>query len=283
MIAVMSTYSPFSPVSSANFVLRKVHALQGMDVLMTGSNLPMLIVGIEPTSGEKGEYVIKFKAGARMTDPSAALREVCGAYMAREIGLLAAEPTIIEVGQPFIDSLIGHDLWQIASNSLGSNFATVYISKAQSLKSTETLTEGQIREGKKIFAFDAMILNFDRSNGKPNMLTDGNNIFLFDHEIAFAFSMALPWDQNPTPWILSDNDKQKLRQHYFWPHLVGKNVSFSELEQDFAALNEEFWRNLRLRIPPEWQTDQLDRIQPYISEIVNHRTEFLEDLRLLLC
>src|ERR1044071_215730 len=277
----MSIYYPFPPVTDESCRMRKIIALEGMEMFATGSNQPMVILGIDESDGVKGEFVVKFKAGGRMTDPSAALREICGAYIAREIGLDVVEPVQIIVSEPFTQSMIGHALWAVCTASMGNNYGSRYVAKMPSLKPADCLTETQLHIGKKIFAFDAMIMNFDRSNAKPNMLTDGEKIVLIDHEVAFAFTMALPWVlPNAQPWILDKADREKMKQHYFWPHLVGRNVTFSEFNDDFASLNEVFWRNLRSRIPPEWSTNQIDRIQPYISEIVNHRAEFFDDLRL---
>ncbi len=49
-----------------------------------------------------------------------------------------------------------------------------------------------------IFAFDALIQNPDRRYSNQNLLTRGNNIFVYDHELAFSFLEAIlplrhPW------------------------------------------------------------------------------------------
>jgi len=50
-----------------------------------------------------------------------------------------------------------------------------------------------------IFAFDLMVQNPDRRKGKPNLLRKGDELAIFDHEMAFSFLYALvpneyPWD-----------------------------------------------------------------------------------------
>ena len=71
------------------------------------------------------------------------------------------------------------------------------------------------------------------------MLTDGEKILIFDHELAFAFVFDLI--KNSTPWILSEKDTTLIKNHYFYPYLKGNEPKFEEFIKKFEYINEKFW------------------------------------------
>jgi hypothetical protein len=61
-------------------------------------------------------------------------------------------------------------------------------------------------------AFDAFILNPDRTADRPNLLWKDEELVLFDHELAFSFLYAI--GGSAEPW--TDRFEGPLRSHVFY-------------------------------------------------------------------
>jgi hypothetical protein len=112
------------------------------------------------------------------------------------------------------------------------------------------------------------------------MLTDGEKIILFDHELAFGFVMDII--KNPTPWIISESDLGWIKNHYFFPILKGNEHSFDEFVDKLEVLNDNFWNKLQQIIPKAWITDHFDKIKSNLTSLVLHKEEFKEQLNKIL-
>jgi hypothetical protein len=75
------------------------------------------------------------------------------------------------------------------------------------------------RDAVNIFAFDALIQNPDRRSANPNLFTQGDNIYVYDHETSFSFLVAVvksaePWnleaEQYLTPFSIEGSNPRRL-------------------------------------------------------------------------
>jgi hypothetical protein len=71
-----------------------------------------------------------------------------------------------------------------------------------------------------IFAFDALVQNPDRRFGNQNLFTRGDEIFVYDHELAFSFLHDIA--TTATPWRL--DSQAYLTSHVFYTQLKAKAV-----------------------------------------------------------
>lgn len=266
-------------ITDANYLLRHIEALQGFSTLGSGTTEPMLIRGVCTTTGEKADYVIKFVNSPRMS-VEASSRELIASFMAMELELNVPEPAIINVTQPFVETLRGHQGYKAAANSIGKNFGCRYIEGFMELLWNQKLSEGQLDQARKIFAFDMLILNTDRRTNKPNLLSDGEKIIIFDHELAFGFVFDLI--TNNTPWIFSDADKHWIENHFFYSTLKSNKYQFEDFIQQFNQLNENFWDKAIVLLPENWRKDQVYFIRTRMTELLSHRQEFLDSLYKIL-
>ncbi|MBL7935407.1 MAG: hypothetical protein JNM51_06330 [Bacteroidia bacterium] len=264
-------------VTHEDYVLHEVEALEGRETFDSGANKPLLIRGIIKQTGEKGDFLVKFNAAERM-NPTACCFEYIGACMAKELGLLPAEPVIIEITQDFVDQSVGKDWWGMANKSKGDNYGCYFVEGGRNFPKGEPLSAQQYREAQNIFAFDVFLINPDRRDEKQNMITDGKNILIFDHELAFGFIFEL-FNNNSTPWIISEVDKNWVKKHYFYPYLKGNDVEFGSFVDKFVNLDARFWSKIEENIPDIWKVEHIKTIRNRTEEFIKNKDLFTEELK----
>lgn len=137
----------------------------------------------------------------------------------------------------------------------------------------------------KIFVFDMLIQNRDRcyseSCGKPNILYDGENLYLIDHEASFNFIYGEP---PPTPW--SFLGQTWVRKHLFYgplKHYV--NVQGKEMEFILKTHITPMLHGLRnlsiieASIPNVWKdTSALAKIMVHLKRILDNWDQFVRGI-----
>lgn len=248
------------------------------------ANKPLLITGVEMQTGVKGDYVVKLTRAKRMSE-SAAVRELIAAFIAMELELPVALPALISISANSISLLEGEE-YDIAKQSLGFNFGTRYVDNFQTLVVNQTLPEVLLDSAWEIFVFDVLIQNADRSHEapkKPNILTNGKELLIFDHELAFGFVFDLSFNRNKEPWIIRDLDKLWIEKHCLFRSLKGTVFDEQNLLHKFVRLDNEFWSKSWEMIPDSWKNkEQFEIIQSFISQIVSNKSTFIRNLQLLL-
>jgi hypothetical protein len=265
-------------ITNKDYSLPIIEALSPHESFETGANKPLLIRGID-MNGNKGDYVVKFRGAERMSG-EASMRELLAAFIAAQMEIRSVDPVIVNISQDFVNILEGDSTWQYANKSLGYNYGSGYMKKHTTIMPTQELNNHQLRYAQTIFAFDVTIQNPDRRNDKPNMLSDGTEIVIFDHELAFSFVMDIY--PNPRPWELRATDMDWINRHCLLPRIRGKEYDFKEFSRRFDNLDENFWTVARSLIPKEWLSDQFDRIKQHFSAICNNKDAFILELKKLM-
>jgi hypothetical protein len=262
-------------LTDPEYFLPEIVALVGDKVLGAGTTQPMLIRGICKKTHVKNDYVVKYISSPRMS-PMSSCSELVASFIGLELDLNVAEPAIVDITEDFVETLRGKDGFKNASNSIGLNFGSKYVPGLLEFVSRQQLKENLYDQAEEIFSFDIFISNVDRRIDKPNMLTDGEKILLFDHELAFGFVMDII--KNPTPWIINENDLGWIKNHYFFPALKGGEHRFDGFVSKFEALNDKFWDKLQQTIPKAWVTDHFFKIKDNLTSLVLHKDQFNEEL-----
>jgi hypothetical protein len=266
-------------ITEISYFLPEIIALNGVQNFNTGTTRPMLVRGVCKQTGDKSDYVVKFRNGTRMSINSSC-NELVASFIAMELDLYVAEPAIIDIVPEFVDTLIGMDGYKNALNSPGFNFGCKYVEGLFEFTNNQKLTTGQYFNSQQIFSFDIFISNADRRVDKQNMLTDGEKILIFDHELAFGFI----WDiiKNPIPWLITQTEMSWIKKHYFYSILKGKEHNLDTFVDKLSTLDGNFWGKLYQLIPDEWHGEHLDKIKNNLSLLVENRTHFKEELKRIL-
>ncbi|NJN28602.1 MAG: hypothetical protein HC819_22800 [Cyclobacteriaceae bacterium] len=261
-------------VTDSTYRLPTIEALSSFGVFESGATLPMRVWGVDRETGERGQYVVKYKNQSRMIG-SASSFEFLGAWMAQEIGLNAAEPVAINISENFVSTLSGRDGFKAASQSIGLNFGSKYVAGVTQIPPTGfTLTNEQIEQAKQLFVLDLFMQNTDRGHVKPNVGLHQDDLFVYDHELAFSFLRLLSFARSKTPWILDPADSELYKKHFFYRYLKGQEEDFSEQVNELTKLNDDFWRCVNQHMPVDFKVDELTKIKDYLLPFLNHLSEF---------
>jgi hypothetical protein len=267
-------------ITNDTYFLPTIEALQGIDELGSGTTKPMLIRGVCRKTHEKSDYVVKYRNAPRMS-VEASCRELLASFIAKELEMNVAEPALINVSPEFVDSLRGMEGYKNANNSIGINYGSKFFGQGFfEFLQNQKLNEKQFEQAEQIFALDIFISNADRRKDKQNMLTDGEKIMIFDHELAFGFVMDII--KTPTPWLISDADKSWIKNHFFYPALKDNEHNFDTFVESFEVLDTNFWQKADLLIPQEWKTKQVDDIKNNLTSLIKNKSIFLQELNKVL-
>lgn len=265
-------------VTDSAYRLPIIDALSSFGVFESGTTLPMAIWGVDTDTGERGQYVVKYKNQNRMS-ASASAFEFLGAWMAKEVGIHAAEPVAINISEDFMSTLTGRDGFKAASQSIGLNFGSKYIASVTQIPPTGfTLTNEQIEQAKQLFALDLLMQNTDRGHVKPNVGLHRDDLFVYDHELAFSFLRQLPFLRSKTPWLLDPADSELYKKHFFYRYLKGQEEDFSERVNELAKLNNDFWRCVEQHMPADFKVKELTEIKDYLLPFLDHLKEFASSI-----
>ena len=184
----------------SNFVLHKFYLTNYIQTLGSGTNKPILVRAVND-AGFKDDVVVKLMDSERM-NPTAAMKELVGSLLAAELNLNTPIPYLSEITKEFINSQLGQPEYTRLQNSEGINFSTKNIRGLVEFGPFEDLAASLRNEALKIFYFDLLIQNPDRTilHGKPNLFTTGSDLWVLDHEIAFSFLGPLIGRPPTEPW-----------------------------------------------------------------------------------
>jgi hypothetical protein len=219
-------------------ILRRFTAVQFRRPMERGLNRPFLVLAQPDDGGERCVVVVKSRAGYA-DRPDAMLKELFSLLLARELGLTAPAPVLVELQEGFEWAAADFpDHAELIRQSIGWNVGTIHLgdgwkpwiqgSAPRSIPAVALETA---------YAFDAMVQNSDRMADNPNLLWRGSELALLDFDKAFGFLRILGQDGKPWRNAL---DRQTLARHCLHGHLP----AFGEgeiLGEDLWDIFEEWW------------------------------------------
>jgi hypothetical protein len=131
------------------------------------------------------------------------------------------------------------------------------------------------RDRAEAVAFDALVQNPDRRFNNPNLLTRANEIYLFDHELAFSFLLDIL--ASVEPWRLEG--QRYLSEHVFYRALKSKAIDITGFTDALAALPGPVLDGIVNEVPPEWNNGSLPKIEQHLRTVSAHAAEFAEEIR----
>lgn len=222
---------------------RRISPLQLHKVFVSSANRPWLVRGIDTHTHTKGDYVVKPMGAERMSS-SAAMRELLAAFIAMEFDLFVVTPAAVQVTSEFVALTKLTEAYQVAQRSLGLNFASRYVDYLHNFAIGQKPPNTLHTQALEILTYDAFISNADRSNDppkKPNLLTNGKELYLLDHEIAFGFAFDFPSARNQEPWVIRETERLWLERHCLFRPLKGTRLDVPNLIDKFARIDAHFW------------------------------------------
>lgn len=90
-------------VTDPDYQLPTVEALSAFDLFDKGTIAPLAVWGVDTTTNEPGQCVVKFKNSSRMSTTSSAY-ELIGAWMAMELELPVVQPALVNISPELVET-----------------------------------------------------------------------------------------------------------------------------------------------------------------------------------
>lgn len=230
-------------------MLKRVAPIQFDRIATSGRTKPLFIT-CEFSDGMPLEVVAKFSANCLEANFSLA-KEAIGACLARDLGLPAPEPYLVDVSSQWIDALGDPRLRDSLRGSSSVAFGSRVVSGQFGVwGSGNAISDIMLPIAAGIFVFDAIIQNPDRRVDNPNCLVRSDEIRIFDHELAFSQGLVIGWKP---PWTLGGlQDMATNGKHIFRAGLKGRKIDFGPIRAGWASLSDARVAEYESALPPEW-------------------------------
>lgn len=230
-------------------LLSRVTAIEFIRTMNVGRTGPALLLGEKPDFNTI-EMVTKFSHGCDQKEINLA-GEVIGACLAADLGLPVPEPFLVEISSEFIDSIPDAQFRTKVATSNRIAFGSSHLTGQYSLWSNGSLlSDFMIPSAAAIMTFDGIIQNPDRRSDNPNCLTRGEELRIFDHELAFTHGMVIGWK---APWTIGGLSVLETPGfHIFKTSLQGKLIDYHPIRASWLSLTDERIASYGSSIPPEW-------------------------------
>lgn len=206
------------------------------------------------------DIVIKLSAGCDRKETDLAI-EAIGSFLACDLGIYTPQSFVIGIDPKFVNT-ISDDIFRSEKNLFSSSypyaFGSSYLVGFNTLSTPlPELTESQLNQAAKIFAYDALIKNFDRKKTNPNCLTNGKDFAVIDHELAFHPKL---FSSEPNIWDDGYMDTIPYKDHVFFDSLKSKYCDFTELKDSFMKLSNNRIDEYFLALPDEWKETEMSEL-----------------------
>ncbi|MDD5676570.1 MAG: hypothetical protein PHW60_01085 [Kiritimatiellae bacterium] len=250
-------------------MVAKVKAVTFLKALKWGRTCPCLML-CEGDNGTQVETVVKLYAG-KESSRTGLICELLASLVARDLDINIPTPFLIDVAADFHNGITDPELAERFRNSPGLNFGTQHLGAGYTTWPQErSIPSSLLQDASEIFAFDLLIQNPDRRKDKPNLLRKGDELVIFDHEMAFSFLYNLmpdeyPWDGKGIGFT---------KNHIFYDGLKGRDLSWDRMLGALEAIDDRRLGMYVDALPDDWRKDSgntAKRIQEYLKQARNNR------------
>ena len=260
-------------------MITTVKAVTFIKALRSGRTCPCLML-CEDDNGGKFEIVVKLRAGID-SGTTGLTCELLASLLANDLDLIVPKPFIVDVDSHFYEAISDAALAERFRKSQGANFGSQYLSAGYTWPQGRSISSSLMQMAADIFAFDLMIQNPDRRNDKPNLLRKGDELVIYDHEMAFSFLYAVgqaqyPWDNTGVGFM---------KDHVFYRGLKGRELSWERLQGALEAVGDRRLKMYAEAVPDSWRQGTKDaaaRILEYIGQVRNQSKVLFEKIQEVL-
>lgn len=237
---------------------------------MTSGRTEPCLLECEYDDGSSVELVVKYSSMLMEREKNLALEAIV-AMLAADLYLPVAEPFVVQIDSAFVETLTDSKLKLDLTNSCPLAFGSSLKTGVSAWLKNQNVLRAQTQTAAEIAIFDQIIINSDRHPKNPNCLFLGDDLFIFDHEL--AFTRALFWKE---PWQdgglgdLSSRERHIFSRPYFEAPL-GDLERFATAWENIPAHRFNDYRNV---LPNAWVYDE-----QHISGILEYLKECQSNIR----
>lgn len=206
--------------------------------LREGGSLPAIV-----EADDGAIYVAKFRGAGQGTQ--ALVPEIIVGTLARALGLRMPELVLLELADSFGRSEPDFEIRELLGRSAGLNLGVSYLPGALGFDpAVRAALTGDLAA--RIVAFDAFVMNVDRTARNPNLLWWQNELWLIDHGAALYFHHD--WQGGTAG---ADRPFAMVRDHVLLTSAEAIEAAGEELAR---ALTDETLRAAIDLVPDSWLT-----------------------------
>jgi hypothetical protein len=232
-------------------MLTRITAIEHQKPMASGRTHPSRLV-CEAAEGSTIEVVAKFSAGCDWKEASLA-REAVAACLAVDLGLPIPEAFLVDIPAELAGTVADREQRARIEASSPVAFGSRLMTGGYAVWHSEThIDETMLPVAAAILVFDALVNNVDRRAGNPNCLVRGNEIRIFDHELAFTHGVTLGWKP---PWVLGALKALETPGfHIFREGLSGREIDFAPIRAAWTGLSDDRITAYETGLPGEWSS-----------------------------
>ena len=253
---------------------------------MTGRSHPMQCE-CEDEEGASYSVFVKFTGFHADLTSDHLVGELVANLFALDLGLPAAQPCLVRIGEEFVDTLpddeIGAALRQALHGAPVVAFGSVQLTPVRRWEATDLVHKNQMIEAAKLYLFDTLVENSDRGLGNPNLLMSGSDFKVIDFghsfqrcHVANDYQMArMPWQNGG----IGNHFAGNLQHIMFNSCRSAEHRHIEDFKDTLGGLNDATIEDYITSVPGSWGQDTACQIIDYLLEARAHAQEFIDQVR----
>lgn len=237
-------------------MLESAQAVRFVRRIYPGKTRPALVAVVDSLQVET-EVIVKISEGCAERKVGGLVAEAIAAMLAQDLRFPIPKPFLTEFSPAFVRSIADREIQTLAMRSSRIGFGSQRLpSGYRAWIPGSPITSSLLGLAARIFAFDLLIDNIDRRVSNSNILTDGTQIAIYDHELAFVSNLILggyrpPWE------IGSREDYKNPDRHVLYEGLRGRTADFdlSTFATAWRGISDEKLKEYKTVIPADWAND----------------------------
>lgn len=228
----------------------------------TGATRPCVFTCQDATGQGVGDFVVKFRSEVRGQE-TGLLFEFLAAQLAIRLGIPMPAPALIELDSLLAEATPDTAVAARIRASVGLNFGTRFLTPGYvTWRKNDSVPLTLRQTAIEIMAFDVVIDNPDRRQEKPNLLWKDDEMFVFDHEVAFAFTRLI--GMQPLPF--DDAGMVFLHNHPLYQGMRGQDVDLRRFVGELESWSDEEITTVCNQVPREFGTLYLEKIRQWFVQ-----------------
>lgn len=257
-------------------------------ILNSGRTHPLVVDCVRMEAGVRSRryFILKTMALPEIKETSLGF-EILGNLLARSMGVNTPEPVLVRISPEFANAsqtvLQNHSyLSQRGAKLLpGMGAGCEYLSPGFTTIVPDTyLSEEDLLQATRIYAFDMMVQNPDRSfdvKQRPNCAHFDKRLVAYDFELAFSF-VYLFGNTDPA-WEVTRHGLSS--KHLFYRHMragmANRKIDMRPIIEDIEAINVDNLMLIAHDMPTGWMV-HASKIESHLREIVTNARKFETEL-----
>jgi hypothetical protein len=221
---------------------------------------------------ESNLFVVKAFGLSREITNFGLFSEVFGNQLARRLGIDTPVPCLVHLSLSFVKAVNLVLKREGLSLESGIGSGCEYFSQGYSNVPTASLSSDELDQATRIYGFDLLVQNPDRTALRPNCATRSGKFKVYDFETAFSFVWSIGVQHRP--WEVSKHGLGP--QHLLYSELARKKreLDWKPFIASVAGITEDVIDDMIEGMPQDW-LEHASKVRAHLLVVVKnaHRLE----------